>query len=176
MITFLENVLKLDTIKSTHEEVYNKKNERKWRTSNQSWTPDLTKDSLGTILIHDMDIECPVAKEIFAQLKKYINPEFKFLKSITYTEWQPMSLLNWHDDKHEGNGKEGLHITIYLNEKWNWNWGGLFCWEDGEDRKVKCPEYNTGLIVSKGHRHCVTVLSPKAPVRKTLQIIITNYY
>lgn len=176
MITFLENVLSLDTIKITHEEVYNLKNERRWRTSNQSWTPDLTKGSLGTILIHDMDLTCAASKKIFSEISKYIDPQFKFLKSITYTEWQPMSLLNWHDDGHSSNhDKQGVHITIYLNEQWNWNWGGLFCWKDGEEYKVKCPKFNNGLIVTKGHDHCVTVLSPKAPVRKTLQIIITNY-
>jgi Rps23 Pro-64 3,4-dihydroxylase Tpa1-like proline 4-hydroxylase len=86
-----------------------------------------------------------------------------------------MSLINWHDDGHSGNGKEGIHMTIYLNDKWEWNWGGLFCWEDGQEHKVKRPQFNHGLTVSKGHQHCVTVLSPKAPVRKTLQIIITNY-
>jgi len=176
MIEFLENVLTHDTIKAVHEEIYSQKNERKWRTSNQSWTPNLTRDSLGTILIHDMDLNCSVAKEIWRQISKYIDPQFKFLRSITYTEWQPMSLINWHDDGHSSNSdKQGIHITIYLNDKWEWNWGGLFCWEDGRDHKVKYPQFNHGLIVSKGHRHCVTVLSPKAPVRKTLQIIITNY-
>jgi hypothetical protein len=176
MIEFLENVLTLDTIKAVHEEVYSQKNERKWRTSNQSWTQDLTRDSLGTILIHDMDLDCPVAKEIWRQLTKYIDPQFKNLRSITYTEWQPMSLINWHDDGHSSSSnKQGVHMTIYLNDKWEWNWGGLFCWKDGQDHKVKCPQFNHGLTVSKGHQHCVTVLSPKAPVRKTLQIIITNY-
>jgi hypothetical protein len=177
MIEFLENVLTHDALKAVHEEVYSQKNERKWRTSNQSWTKDLTVDSLGTILIHDMDLSCPVAKEIWRQITKYLDPQFKNLQSITYTEWQPMSLVNWHDDGHsgKGNGKEGAHMTIYLNEKWEWNWGGLFCWEDGKEHRVKRPQFNHGLIVSKGHKHCVTVTSPKAPVRKTLQIIITNY-
>jgi hypothetical protein len=176
MIEFLQNVLSQDVIRAVNEEVYSQKNERKWRTSNQSWTSDLTKDSLGTILIHDMDLDCPVVKEIWRQLTKYIDPQFKNLQSVTYTEWQPMSLINWHDDGHSSNSnKQGVHITIYLNDNWQWNWGGLFCWEDGNDCKVKLPQFNHGLIVSKGHRHCVTVLSPKAPVRKTLQIIITNY-
>ena len=79
MIEFLQNVITQDTIKAVHEEVYSQKNERKWRTSNQSWTPDLTKDSLGTILIHDMNLDCPVAQEIWRQLTKYIDPQFKFL-------------------------------------------------------------------------------------------------
>ena len=175
MIEFLENVLTQDAIRAVHEEVYSQKNERKWRTSNQSWTPSLTRDSLGTILIHDMDLDCSVAKEIWRQISKYIDPQFKNLKSITYTEWQPMSLLNWHDDGYGGNEKQGVHMTIYLNDKWEWNWGGLFCWKDGQEYKVKGPQFNHGLIVSKGHQHCVTVLSPKAPVRKTLQIIIKNY-
>jgi hypothetical protein len=176
MIEFLENVLTPEIIREVYEEVYSQKNERRWRTSNQSWTPELVQDSLGTILIHDMDLNSPIAKEIQRQVSKYIDPEFKNLHSVTYTEWQPMSLINWHDDGHSfNNDKQGIHITVYLNDKWQWNWGGLFCWKDGNEHKVKLPQFNHGLIISKGHLHCVTVLSPKAPVRKTLQIIIANY-
>jgi hypothetical protein len=177
MITFAENVLTQDTIRAIYEEVYDKKNESKWCTAYQTWNSRLVENSIGTVLIHSINLETRVAKEIFKQLSKHIDPEYKFLCGCLYYEWQPLSLINWHNDHLSDTGVDYIRVTIYLNEKWEWNWGGLFCWKDDSEYKVKLPTYNNAAIVSQGNigsNHCVTIISPKAPVRKTLQIIIKN--
>lgn len=42
--------------------------------------------------------------------------------------WLPGSQINWHHDQSDTNPR--LSSTIYINDSWNWNWGGLFLYDD----------------------------------------------
>jgi len=165
MLNFYSNILQKETIRTVFHEIFSKKNERTWRTSKHTWTPYLTENSVGTILIHDLDLSSDAGKGIINDISKYMK-ENEEITSITYTEWQQLSLVNWHND-----GDRAFGMTIYLNEVWEWSWGGFFCWQDGPDTKLALPVFNNGLMVREGHSHFVSMTSPLAPIRRTLQII-----
>lgn len=79
--------------------------------------------------------------------------------------------INWHTD---GNYKAA--ISIYLTERWNRDYGGLFSFtmneeDDGLYTSI-LPKRNRGLIQRGGVWHGVTSITDSAPIRKSLQIWI----
>ena len=70
--------------------------------------------------------------------------------------------MTWHlDSAYPYNG------TIYLNEKWDSNDGGVFLYKDSQTKEIKGvePTYNT-MVVNTGTEtdphnwHCVTCIVP----------------
>jgi hypothetical protein len=168
MITFASNVLSQNTIETIYTDVFKKENESRWRTSKQSWNKDLTENSVGTIVIFEIHEHCPSFQLIEGDIRKFMKNDEK-ISSITFTEWQPCSQLNRHNDADRAMG-----MTIYLNEEWNPQWGGFFCWEEGPTYKMVSPKYNHAVMNRGGTWHFVSVTSPLADIRKTIQISVLH--
>jgi hypothetical protein len=104
-------------------------------------------------------------KEISAHL-----PEYDELLCQYYI-WQQFSGISWHDDT---NHKFGA--TIYLNQEWHPNYGGLFIWFDNESNiddvhHVICPSKNTMIVNDNNEYHMVTPVNTVIPdMRCTIQI------
>ena len=84
----------------------------------------------------------------------------------------PISHIPWHIDNH----KTG--ITIFLNNDWDLDHGGLFLYKDRDNNdniKAILPEKNKVVIVRNGITpHAVSILSNNSKIRRTLQIFIDN--
>ena len=84
----------------------------------------------------------------------------------------PNSHIPWHIDNH----KTG--ITIFLNNDWDLDHGGLFLYKDRDNNdniKAILPEKNKIVIVRNGITpHAVSILSNNSKIRRTLQIFIDN--
>ncbi len=81
--------------------------------------------------------------------------------------WTRLSFIPWHNDGHHSEA-----ITVYLNEQWELDWGGLFMWED-EERQIRAvpPNFNTGIRNRANINHSTTMVALDAPEpRFTLQL------
>ena len=134
-----------------------------FRRSNFHWAPEIRLSS-AVVLVRDYD---KVLKSLI--LDKLV--ESGVIQHTHYAvmnfAWSRLSYIPWHDDsKHEG------AVTIFLNERWELDWGGLFLYrdDDGEIR-AHAPRFNCGLRNGKHVPHATTLISLDAPEpRFTLQL------
>lgn len=132
--------------------------------TNASWEPHVVRAS-APVLIRDLD----AANErlVTAMLQaRGVLPQGAY-RVMQFT-WPPMSYIPWHND-----AQHALALTIYLNEEWDPDWGGLFLYrapDDGEVRGV-VPRFNLGLRNNQQLPHATSMVTPDAPEpRFTLQI------
>lgn len=98
------------------------------------WGAGLETGSYAPVLILKLDDY----KEYFINKYKALDPAFaEFNNVVCYMHvWLPGSQINWHHDASDVSAR--LSSTIYINPGWNWNWGGLFLYED--------PDHGQGWI------------------------------
>jgi hypothetical protein len=166
-IKFIKDIFTPQEIYTLYKYISNPVNESKWSINKHFWEEGIQNKSLGVVNI--LRLEGPIRDMIENNLKKYLEPGEQF-QYIQYYEWNQLSQINWHSDY----GKKAA-ITVYLNEIWNPNDGGFFCWqENNEKAHMIIPQFNTGVVVRGNPPHHVSLISPLAPVRRTLQIWITD--
>jgi Rps23 Pro-64 3,4-dihydroxylase Tpa1-like proline 4-hydroxylase len=142
-----------------------KENVRKWSINKHFWENDLQNKSPGAVSI--FVIEGNAKDLIEGKLQKYLKSGEK-IQSVQYYEWNQMSQINWHND-----AGTKASMTIYLNDTWNRDWGGFFCWKDENNQyHMIIPKFNSATIARGNPEHHVSLVNPFAPTRKTLQIWI----
>lgn len=162
-----QDIFTVPEIESIFRTIFQKENESKWSINKHFWEDGIQNKSPGTVSIFHIEGQLRVLIENV--LKKYLEPGEVF-QHVQYYEWNPLSQINWHSDSHVK-----AAITVYLNETWNPNDGGLFCWqESAEKAHLTVPQFNTAVIVRDHPPHHVTLINPSAPTRKTLQIWIVE--
>ena len=161
------DIFTIEQLNYIFRHIFDIENERRWGNSKHMWNPSLTKNSIGTV--STFLIKGDTENMIKNILCKFLKPG-EFFHNIQYFEWNNLSQINWHPDNNKGS------ITIYLNEDWDPNWGGFFCWKERDTEKgyMYVPKFNTALVVRGNPPHHVSLISPFAPIRKTLQIWITD--
>lgn len=138
-----------------------------WQSSALTWDRQLTQNITGHCLYSRVSEN--LARKLEQELS-FLLPVFSELISLHYL-WTPLSGINWHYDE-----KFSFGATLYLNEEWDKNWGGLFLWQDDDYEtsqvyKAIVPTYNTLVLNDENQFHSVTTLSTTAPAyRSTLQI------
>lgn len=135
------------------------------RRAKGSWDSKLTigrgeVNIYGAHATLDSELFDVVSKALIANFDIEPNPQ-----SILFHYWQPESFITWHAD---GNYKAAA--TVYLNETWDIDNGGLFLYNDGTGIKGEVPKFNKCIFQSGGVPHCTTATHWKAPVRKSLQV------
>ena len=134
------------------------------------WYTDLIEVIIGSC--HIMPTPANLGDEILESIGK-IFPENdrKNDIAIQFYIWDRLSGINWHDDWVYDYG-----MTIYLNEYWNENWGGIFLWQDKTDNnqiKGLMPKKNTMVINNNHEVHCVTPIGVLYDMpRMTIQIFV----
>ena len=91
-------------------------------------------------------------------------------KSALIYVWMPGSYIPYHSD-----AKYSKAVTIYLNENWEFNDGGLFLWRNTGDKDwtAVVPTFNLGIVNAFGLEHGTTpVTSDK--LRITVQIFLNK--
>jgi hypothetical protein len=147
-----------------------KKEDCNWKVQKHFWHDNLIDKSLG--VIHVVKLEGELHDLIASQLGKFLKPT-EVIKTIQLTEWHQLSQINWHND-HD----KTASITIYLNQYWHHDWGGYFCWKESswhdssQDFKMIIPRYNSGVMLRGCPHHHVSLVSPFAPARLTIQVWI----
>lgn len=109
-------------------------------------------------------------EDLFYLLKTEIEKKIPyFVTKIMIYMWPKLSNINWHND-----GMYKGALTIYLNEKWDRNWGGYLMYEEDEKIYAIKPEKNLGVLQSGGVVHSVTTTNINADIRMTIQMFLTK--
>jgi Rps23 Pro-64 3,4-dihydroxylase Tpa1-like proline 4-hydroxylase len=162
----VENFLTSEAINIVEDikKSYNSKEQKRLGWTNATWDPYLHGPSALTYVIPIPELDKHL-KPIFEE----IDPAFKDAVIDTqFCIWGKGSTIPFHNDSHVA-----FAATVYLNEKWAVEDGGLFLWRDQitNELLVVSPEYNTGVINNLHELHHVSVVSYGATqYRMTLQI------
>ena len=133
-----------------------------YRTNITHWPSNIVHDSKA-VLIYDLTSSNSISYNLI--LKTCQEKLNKTPLYIMVYYWTIGSYIPWHnDDNFDSAG------TLYLNENWDLNWGGLYNCINQEKIEIILPEYN--LLVEQFDKmfHSTTPLSSLAPFRVTIQI------
>lgn len=158
------NFLDPGTIQAIQQEIEVFKKQEAWAISTNYWSRELTEGIIGHVSVRF------VGSELHTILLNKVQP---FLPvnlgniGIMHYLWHPLSGINVHNDSNFIFG-----ATIYLNEEWNINWGGLLVSQDNTGTlHTHYPHFNSLVINDQREVHTVTTVSPSAPyLRHTIQI------
>jgi len=168
-ISFHKNFLDPELLKKIKDYTSRELKTYKWRTSH-GWDKEIKRFSSPIAILEVPEVFCASIQQRFHK----INAKWKPLKHIMFYVWPPGSYIGWHNDKGYAYG-----ATIYLNENWNINHGGVFLYQGGkandpEGLKVRVPRYNECVINHGEIFHCISITAPDAPLRTTLQVFGEN--
>jgi len=162
-----ENVLNENTLNLIYRELTHfMEHEHLWSCSNFKWGDkfsNLRTNISGTTMVAKVS---DTLTEIILEDLDDVLPSMNH-KLIKYFVWLPNSGISKHTDYTYKFGS-----TIYLNESWDINDGGLFLYENAtDDWRVHIPRYNTMVVNDTGLVHMVTPVSAFAKHnRYTIQI------
>jgi|GEM_PF-2377307 len=138
-------------------------------SSTLRWQEDLTSKSSNVIThkIRDKNLCNKIKNIIENKININFDEENLSFCPMIYI-WSPNSYISWHDDKmYPYNG------TIYLNEEWNSNDGGIFLYKDNKTKSIIGiePTYNSMVVnsstTSDPHNfHCVTCIPSSVSKRR----------
>lgn len=116
-----------------------------------SWPDNLVAAFSGDALITPVQGELRKRLYLEMQAKLDFIDFTKYDIGIMYQVWNRGSGISWHND-----ANHKMAFTIYLNDEWDYNNGGIFLYEDANEVKALCPTCNTGVLNDKHTRHMVT--------------------
>lgn len=161
-----ENVLTKTTCSVIKNEILSASKEFRWGVGSYLWPENVKINVSGSVVEL---IANPTLRDLIIQDIENIIPPVDDI-SVKFYAWQKNSGISWHRDAHAKFG-----ATIYLNEQWDINDGGLFVYEDGGMLKAHLPTFNTMVINDNQTSHMVTPVSPFAKHdRYTIQIFGVN--
>lgn len=140
------------------------------------WGAGLESGSYAPVLV----LPIPEFKQYL--IDKYcrdVDPMFNEFKNLTCFMhiWLPGSQIQWHHDASDDNPR--LSSTIYINEAWNWNWGGLFLFDDPEmpgKQGWVFPHPNSMIWFKPPIWHATTMVNNNAEVpRLSIQLFFNKY-
>ncbi|QFG06320.1 2OG-Fe(II) oxygenase superfamily protein [Synechococcus phage S-SCSM1] len=163
------NVLSSELLEHCQKEIIKLSAEQVWGSSHLRWNENIKDGIVGSCLqsyvpekTHEMLVH-DLHDEYFSNKSEYL---------IQYYIWQPNSGISFHNDSYDGR----IGATIYLNETWNQNHGGLFLWYDDHPIVMRAisPQQNMMIISDAEQKHAVTQISPLCDEpRYTIQMWIT---
>lgn len=163
----IENFLNsevLDIVNDIKNTYNNKSSAKRLGWTNTVWDPYLYGSSALTFVV-----PIPELDEHLAPLFEKADPTFKNCKIDTqFCVWGKGSTIPFHNDQHVK-----FAATVYLNDEWKIEDGGLFLWKDSGSNEllVVSPEFNVCVINNLHEPHHVSVVSyTSTQLRMTLQI------
>ena len=162
MIKKIDGVLSDNLIKNIIEYFKLKLKKQEWKSSLE-WDQILVPSS-ANILTHE--ITCNILiKQIKENVERALKVDFdkenlRFIPMIYI--WSGGSYITWHSDNNYP-----YSGTIYLNEEWDSNDGGIFLYKENETNEIRGiePKYNMMVVnykteTSEQNFHCVTCIVP----------------
>lgn len=117
------------------------------------WVNSLYAGNMGSVYVLPLEN----FREYFTQKFYSIFPEYN-INTVYLHIWNVGSHINWHTD---GVGNRAA-ATIYLNEDWNVNWGGLFLYDNNGHASWFNPQYNYCVYFKSPMWHSVTMINRSA--------------
>ena len=138
------------------------------------WGSGLETGSYSPVLVLALD----EYKDYFIKKYSQIDPRFASHPNLTVFMhvWLPGSQINWHHDSPDSVTR--MSSTIYLNPNWDWNWGGLFLYDDPEMPGRYgwiFPHKNSAVWFKPPLWHSTTMITNAAPYpRLSIQLFFTS--
>jgi len=141
-------------------EIFNDK--KLLRTNYSFWEENIIKDSKVVYIYPLLENH-----EIYKKIKETIQIKLKVdkIKGIMFYYWSQNSHIPWHNDAEYIGG-----ITIYLNNTWDKDSGGLFLFENNEIIQGIYPERNLCIQQEGNVYHSVCTTTTQSEIRSTIQI------
>lgn len=162
-IRVVDNFLPISFIEEIHEYVIGRHDDYVWRP-NRIWDPGLTVGS-PSILLMDVGF---MSEKLLDFCSISINDFDLSELHVPYPVFYDApinSYVNWHTED------VPLSISIYLNDEWKREWGGLFLYEHEGRVSGVIPRFNRAVISGPGIPHAVTTINPIAETnRYSLQL------
>jgi len=168
---FYKDFLSEELYQTCYEDLISKLNSEDWKYTRLTWSePNVTNGTTGSVL--SSSVSDKVQNLIYDRFSTIVDiSEYNSIK-MEYYIWQPYSGLSLHDD--EG---YGMAATIYLNENWDVDYGGMFMWKDSlepELFKAIPPIKKMMVLNDEKESHMVSTISPLSPsLRSTIQVWFT---
>lgn len=139
------------------------------------WGDGLSHGSFAPVFVLQLDDY----REYFRQKYCAIDPVFADYSEIVcfLHVWPPGSQINFHHDGgYDDDGVDRLSSTIYINPTWNWNWGGLFVYDDQhEGQRWIYPHYNLMIWFRPPVWHSTSMITLAAQhPRLSIQLFFTK--
>jgi len=162
MIKTYTNILNDDLIKKISDYLNHTLKKDVWG-SNNDWDQRLILNS-SIVLTHKIRDKL-LYKKIKNSIETALDIDFE-KEELTFVPfiyvWGGGSYITWHQDEcYPYNG------TIYLNEEWDGNDGGVFLYKENQTKEIKGiePTYNSMVVNSATEKdphnfHCVTCIVP----------------
>lgn len=159
MINTIDNFLEPDILESLKTRFQESKGKPVFEINEFGrWDSNLHKGNYGPVYMLPLDDYM----EYFRNKFNHVHNDFRHstLGAVFMQIWTNGSGINWHHDQ-----DDRMAATIYLNEEWNLNWGGLFLYqgENGRSSHWTNPHYNRCVWFKSPLWHCVTLISKAAP-------------
>lgn len=148
-VTVIDNFLPISFIDKIHQYVTSRYEEYAWRPNSHIWDPGLTIGSPSILLMDISEFKNELTDICSANLGLDATNGLTVPYPVFYDAPRG-SFVNWHTDT------TPLGISIYLNEEWRREWGGLFLYEDKDEIKGIVPRFNTAVVARPNISHCVT--------------------
>lgn len=133
-----------------------------WKTNVTAWNGYLNSNSTGQVSILNL---APFDEDLHILYKDIIDPTWNI--TCMYYVWAPGTHIPFHTDGHVKAAS-----TIYMNDTWDINNGGLFLWKDENNKiQVEEPEEFKMIYNEQSIQHGVSMIPPNAgKYRQTIQI------
>ena len=162
-----KNFLSSENLNIVTEEsslIFNSKYTR-YLTNFTLWEDFIVKDS-NVVLIYPLT---PDNSKSYNLLLKQTQSQLNLTpESIMFYYWTSGSYIPWHNDGHKKQAG-----TLYLNENWNEEWGGLYLAKETDKNHIIYPEYNSFTLQFDNMEHSTTPTTKFAPLRVTVQLFFS---
>jgi Rps23 Pro-64 3,4-dihydroxylase Tpa1-like proline 4-hydroxylase len=183
--SFLEPSLFQECVEYSDKQFFSKN--FNW-TNQEKWDHNIIVLDSAVVHIHAIPEDHSLSNKVRSVVEETLKVK---TKNVMCYYWMPGSHIPWHNDGIYPGG-----ISIYLNESWDKNHGGLFLYmdynnynkavnddkddddddDDDDDHtptiKAIVPEQNLAVYQKGGRMHATTATTSSSPVRKTLQIFL----
>jgi hypothetical protein len=127
-----------------------------------TWSYNVVLDS-NPIYTYTLDDSSEIYRKILQTIRS--KNILHTIKNICFYFYTQGSHVPWHNDLPYKGG-----LTIYLNELWDKNNGGLFLFEHENEIKALVPKRNNAIEQIGGVNHSVSPTTKNSDIRRTLQI------
>lgn len=168
------NFLEPDVLEALRMKFKNSQGQAAFEVNNMGrWGKGLESGSYAPVLI----LPIPEFRQYFIDKYQSMDPVFKDYPNLTCFMhiWLPGSQIQFHHDASDDNPR--LSSTIYINDTWNWNWGGFFIYDNPDfGQGWVYPHPNSMIWFDPPMWHATTMVNANAEIpRLSIQLFFNKY-